>query len=681
MRHIIFISVLLVVAITGCGHPTPVLKGLGKPVIVAPQGVNEQIWTALNEELSKQLATRSVSAPPTAFVTVTSLVAVGNGPEEKSMLTWSSIALKGDYNNDGSIDISDITPLAIYYGQECNSHAETIFVNGDNDPTINIADVTAIAMNFGVHLEGFRVWRGKWNGTTVDWETNFRPNSDLGSPNWSANRIMGTELETEYGYIDDISGVTDEHFATSDVRYKVTAFGDDADGTEAEVAMPNLPPLFSISGMIKDSVGLGLSGALVKLMPKNSTIVTTADGSYAFSFIPTGDYILSAEMEGHWFSPAPVHLSITNDDAVGMDFTGKTAGLAQSSWPKYGGNPKNTCRGAFAGPQTNAVKWTYPVSSGAMMYAGVTIGPNGIYAVHNNLFAVNDSGSERWTVPINLSVQTQSTCAIGNDGDVYLGCADNQIYAFSSFDGSLRWTSPTISDVAGIFSSPAISPKDGTIYAGSLDWNVYAFHPSDGSIVWTFPTGNTVYGSPAIGEDGTIFVGSFDKNLYAINPDGTEKWHFATGAGIFASASIDEEGTIYVASYDGYVYALHPDGQLKWQSPLLGEFLMASPVITDTAIYTSNLADEDKIYSLSRVDGSVNWEFPSGTMYGGNFITADINGTVYVASYNGNIYALNPDKSVKWEYTTGGPVDTLPAVGDGVVYIISNDGLMYCFGL
>ncbi|MBI2250314.1 MAG: PQQ-like beta-propeller repeat protein, partial [Brevundimonas diminuta] len=53
-------------------------------------------------------------------------------------------------------------------------------------------------------------------------------------------------------------------------------------------------------------------------------------------------------------------------------------------------------------------------------------------------------------------------------------------------------------------------------------------------------------------------------------------------------------------------------------------------------------------------------------------------GTVYVGSWNNNLYALNPDGSTKWSYPTGGSVESSPAIAaDGTVYVGSNDGKLY----
>ena len=56
-------------------------------------------------------------------------------------------------------------------------------------------------------------------------------------------------------------------------------------------------------------------------------------------------------------------------------------------------------------------------------------------------------------------------------------------------------------------------------------------------------------------------------------------------------------------------------------------------------------------------------------------------GTVYVGSYDGNLYALNRsgnNLTLKWKFQTGGIIESSPAIGlDGTVYVGSFDGNVY----
>jgi outer membrane protein assembly factor BamB len=56
-------------------------------------------------------------------------------------------------------------------------------------------------------------------------------------------------------------------------------------------------------------------------------------------------------------------------------------------------------------------------------------------------------------------------------------------------------------------------------------------------------------------------------------------------------------------------------------------------------------------------------------------------GTIYIGSWNGNLYAINPDGSLRWKFATGSTVDSSPAIGnDGSLYFGSEDHNLYALG-
>src|SRR3989339_777490 len=70
------------------------------------------------------------------------------------------------------------------------------------------------------------------------------------------------------------------------------------------------------------------------------------------------------------------------------------------------------------------------------------------------------------------------------------------------------------------------------------------------------------------------------------------------------------------------------------------------------------------------------WVFPVGSSTSTPAIGTD--STIYVGSYDSNLYAINPDGTLKWEYKTGDVIESSPAVGtDGVIYVGSNDNNVY----
>ena len=309
-----------------------------------------------------------------------------------------------------------------------------------------------------------------------------------------------------------------------------------------------------------------------------------------------------------------------------------TAQLADTPWPKYHRDLKNTGLSPSHGPDTPTVKWNF--TTGDTVRVSPSIGSDGTIYVgsyDDKLYAINPNGTQKWNFVTGSNVETRP--AIASDGTIYFGSWDQNLYALNP-DGTKKWNFTAKWGI--IKTSPAIA-SDGTIYIGSSDKNLYAINPN-GTKKWNFTTGDIIYTSPAIASDGTIYVGSFDKNLYAINPDGTKKWNFTTGNKIYYSApAIASDGTIYVGSDDSNLYAINPDGTKKWN-------------------FTT---------------GGMVWSDPA----------VDADGTIYVGSKDFKFYAINPDGTKKWDFTTGGMIYSSAAIDyDGTVYIGSHDKKLYAIG-
>ncbi len=102
----------------------------------------------------------------------------------------------------------------------------------------------------------------------------------------------------------------------------------------------------------------------------------------------------------------------------------------------------------------------------------------------------------------------------------------------------------------------------------------------------------------------------------------------------------------------------------KWHFQT-GDWIWSSPALaSDGTIYVGSL--DGKVYAITP-QGQKKWEFATGSyVYASPAVAAD--GTIYVGSRDFQLYALNPDGTKKWEFA--GSVDSSPALAqDGTIYI------------
>ncbi len=269
--------------------------------------------------------------------------------------------------------------------------------------------------------------------------------------------------------------------------------------------------------------------------------------------------------------------------------TPATAGLADTPWPKYQYDLRNSGQSPYVGSQNNTPKWSIYGGTIASYFSSCpAIGTDGTLYISEGsgaLLAINPDGTLKYRVKKKTNNwNILGPISIGSDGTLYAGCCNKYVYAVHPSNGTIKWKSLT---GAKLYGGVAIG-ADGTIYVASDA--LYAFNHLDGSLKWNSTTiGNEQSSStPAIGSDGTIYIGSqITSTLHAYNPDGTLKWSNTTAAAVGGSPAIGPDGIIYVGNADGNLYAWNPDGTLKW-TYATGWTATAPPAVAaDGTVYIS----------------------------------------------------------------------------------------------
>jgi outer membrane protein assembly factor BamB len=187
------------------------------------------------------------------------------------------------------------------------------------------------------------------------------------------------------------------------------------------------------------------------------------------------------------------------------------------------------------------------------------------------------------------------------------------------------------------------------LYISTMSGNLFRLNPKTGKIAWKFHASGSLFSTPCV--DGkTLFVGSVDHNLYAVNTDsGKEIWHHPTGASILAGPAAAHD-VVAIVSTDQKVYGLDSaDGSVKWTSQVQG-------------MYQSNAATDGEHFFIGGWDNRV------------RCLDAATGKEIWTKVVGRN----KKTGTVEFPYS---PAIASPAVGDGKVFIVSDDGILHAINI
>ena len=309
--------------------------------------------------------------------------------------------------------------------------------------------------------------------------------------------------------------------------------------------------------------------------------------------------------------------------------------------------------------------------------------------------AVNPDGTVKWRFSTGWwDTQTQSSPALGADGRIYVGAQDGYFYALNP-NGTLAWRFAAASPVQ---QHPVVG-SDGTVYVG-LDGRLYAFNPN-GDVRWTADLGYSLPGGPALAPDGeTIYAFGYEPTaptatLYAFRRDGTIRWQYSAFYAYYPALSpptVAADGTVIVLS--GQIVAVGPDGVERWR------YEPSASYYSSYASVSVNPAGE-VVFAFSWYLGKLNpngtpqWQvdFLGGeylneleSTYSAPLIDADGNiflglgtGKRWTRPWGKVVRSYTPAGTLRWEFPVGeGVYTSSPALAaDGTLYIGSMDGALY----
>jgi len=328
-------------------------------------------------------------------------------------------------------------------------------------------------------------------------------------------------------------------------------------------------------------------------------------------------------------------------------------------------------------PKYSHMRWKFQ-TDGQVVSSPAVVGDTVYVGSHDgNLYAIGlANGTLKWKFKTGSHVSS-SPAVVG--GVVYFLSYDSNFYAVDAATGKAKWkfategerrfaakhlhgalpAGETMPDPFDFYLSSA-AVENGTVYFGSGDGNVYALDGATGALKWKFKTGDVVHASPAVA-NGVVFVGSWDSYFYAIDAaTGKEKWRFKTGedpdihnqVGIQSSAAV-ADGVVYFGCRDSNLYALDASsGEKKWTFNNKGSWVIGSAVVQNGKLYFST-SDSGMFYALDAKTGTAAyslkfvWPMFSSPTIAGKML--------YIGSHEGKLIAIDLEsQKPAWTFQTDG---------------------------
>jgi outer membrane protein assembly factor BamB len=322
-------------------------------------------------------------------------------------------------------------------------------------------------------------------------------------------------------------------------------------------------------------------------------------------------------------------------------------------------------------------RWSQALSDG-YSFISPSIDNRRVYtgSTNGNVYAydISNNGNPIWQAPISLSDTNLSAIAVGDYNRIYL-TSQKALNVIDSSNGLLEWTYPIDPSGASVpnNSIPLIDASNN-IYFGARNKFLYSVNSQQRIFNWRYEVGGAIQGMPVVGSKNHIYVGANNARFYDFSGNSAVA---PTTSAIVPMYMLNVKHTNLTAYY-GPTKTTIPS--ILWQAPFVSGNLFVSPSIaidSNGALYLGS--NDGYVYSLNSTTGSVNWlKRVNNTNYNPNVTSPNSiyttpliapDGTIYIGSNEGYLFALNNNGNIKWSYNAGYPLQSSPIIdGSGSIY-------------
>jgi len=548
-----------------------------------------------------------------------------------------------------------------------------ISIRGTASDLVGVANVEVAVQQNGYGGPWYDAATGTWSPGPVDNAATLN-SSGATSTNWSLRVPVPKAGATYQVYANAVSSTGPEGQVGADVTFAVSY---NVKGPHLEVSPTFVPAGGSVTikggGFGHDqNVTVSFQGAVLK------TLRTQTNGGLAPSTLtlPTNaSFGLS---------------SITVTSVKNRSDSSSAALTVANSWDQLGYSPGHDGYEAHDGmlnllvfPGSNtwiSVAWKF--NGGAPLNASPAIVNDVAYVADTvgDLFAIDvHNAGLLWTATLSSGAAIEGSPAVDSSlGLVFVGANDGNLYAFSTANGAPVWAAT----LGGHISAPTFS--GGVIYVSSTTGKVYAINESTGTTVWTTSFASSIVAAPSYNATANELVVSVTSgDVVALNAaSGTILWTYSTGGAVDDSAVV-AVGYVFVGSDSGYEYALNQTtGALLWSFDA-GSAITASAALIyfhTSEPYTVVVGDKaGEVYNLRGKTGAVLFKNGGGSAIVGVGAVMGIELFETANGKIGSVRAYVSTNAVFWHYQTTAGLSSAPVVVDGTVYLAAQDGNLYAF--
>lgn len=247
---------------------------------------------------------------------------------------------------------------------------------------------------------------------------------------------------------------------------------------------------------------------------------------------------------------------------------------------------------------------------------------------------------------------------------------NNFVYSLDKNDGRIIWKLQSNGD---IFSSPCSVGKN--IALGSMDNYLYLVSPK-GEIIWKYGTKGQIWSSPSYNEN-IIYFGSDDGFIYSVSSDGSLRWKSKLNGKVRSSSPCLSEDSIFIGTHEGGIYCLsNTDGIAKWNKQISRPVLSSPLLVKDRIVFGTS---EHRLYCFNLI-GSKLWDFQTAGRIWSSPCTSEFDRLLFFGGLDSFIYGINFfTGKQEWKFPTMSGIDSSPCISNGMLFIGSRDGILYCF--